>query len=190
MCADRLQSVPARSLANEECPHFLYNPGPSWTRPTPPATSSAGSTNVGKLPEHSHPPVTARPIASCCRRRTSPARCTWAMPSSTRSWTRSRAGIACAALPRCGSRAPITPASPPRWWWSASSPRKASIDAISGAKNSSSASGSGRRSPAAPSPARCGASAPRSTGRATGSPWIRTCRARSRKSSCACTTMA
>ncbi len=29
---------------------FPYNPGPSWTRPTPPATSSAASTIVGKLP--------------------------------------------------------------------------------------------------------------------------------------------
>ena len=40
---------------------------------------------------------------------------------------------------------------------------------------SSSASGSGRRSPAAPSPASCAASAPRSTGRASASPWTRAC---------------
>ena len=42
-------------------------------------------------------------------------------------------------------------------------------------------------SPAAPSRARCAASAPRWTGRATSSRWTRTCRARSPRCSCACT---
>src|SRR4029079_3963703 len=46
-----------------------YNPRPSWTRPIIPATSSAGHTNVGNLPEHSRL-VKASPTASCCRRRT------------------------------------------------------------------------------------------------------------------------
>ena len=48
--------------------------------------------------------------------------------------------------------------------------------ARSGARSSSSASGSGRRNRAAPSPASCAASAPRSTGRASASPWTTACR--------------
>jgi hypothetical protein len=167
------------------CP---YNPGPSWTRPIPPATSKAGSTSVGNLPELSRQAVTVSRTASCCRRRTSPARCTWAMPSSTRSWTRSRAGIACAAARHCGSRAPITPASPRKWWWSASLQPRANIASTWAAKNSSSGSGPGRPSPAAPSRGRCDASVPRWTGHATSSRWIPSCRAPSPKCSCGCTT--
>ena len=46
---------------------------------------------------------------------------------------------------------------------------------------SRSESGNGRRNPATPSPARCAAWAPRSTGRASASPWTRACRTRSRE---------
>ena len=54
------------------------------------------------------------------RRPTSPARCTWATCWTTPSWTPPPAGIACAATTPSGCPAPITPASPPRWWWNAS----------------------------------------------------------------------
>ena len=57
---------------------------------------------------------------------------------------------ACAARRRCGCRAPTTPASPPRWWSSASwPPRATSAAATWAARPSSRGSGSGRRSPAA-----------------------------------------
>ena len=66
-------------------------------------------------------PSAPRPslIASSFRRRTSPARCIWAMRSTTPCRTFSAASSACAARTCCGSRAPITPASPRRWWSSA-----------------------------------------------------------------------
>ena len=95
-----------------------------------------------------------------CRRRTSPARCTWATRSSTRSWTRSRAGTACAATRRCGSRAPITPASPRRWWSSASSTREGKHRTRPRPRGIRRARlGVEGASPAAPSRARCAASA-------------------------------
>ncbi len=50
-----------------------------------------------------------------------------------------------AATTRSGCPAPTTPASPRRWWSSANSPKKASIAATWAARNSKSASGSGRR---------------------------------------------
>ncbi len=90
-----------------------------------------------------------------------------------------RAITACAATQRCGSRAPTTPASPRRWWSSASSNARGRAAAPTwAAKHSSSASGSGRNSPAAPSRGRCAGSATPSTGRASASPWTRACRAR------------
>ena len=61
-----------------------------------------------------------RPTASCCRRPTSPAACTWATRSTTRSRTRWSGSTACAATTCSGSPAPTMPASPPRWWSSAS----------------------------------------------------------------------
>ena len=63
-------------------------------------------------------------LASSSRRRTSPAACTWATPSSTRSWTPSPAASACRATRRSGCPAWTTPASRPRTWSSASSPRE------------------------------------------------------------------
>ena len=61
------------------------------------------------------------PSPSSSRRRTSPARCTWAMRSTTRCRTSWSASSACAARTCCGSRAWTMPASPRRWWSSASS---------------------------------------------------------------------
>ena len=65
-----------------------------------------------------------RTTRSRSRRRTSPACCTWATRSTTRSRTAWPAITACAGGARNGSSAPTTPASPPRPRWSArSSPR-------------------------------------------------------------------
>ena len=66
-------------------------------------------------------------------------------------------------------------------------PPKARRATTSAARRSSSASGSGRSSPAARSRARCAGSAPRSTGRATASRWTKACRAPCTRCSCACT---
>ena len=75
----------------------------------------------------------------------------WATRSPSRSRTSSSAITGCADATRCGSPAPITPASPRRWWWSVSSPRSSPIARSSAARPSSSASGAGRRNRAAAS---------------------------------------
>ena len=117
-------------------------------------------------------------FASSFRRPTSPARCIWAMRSTTRSRTCSCASSACAAATCSGSPAPTTPASPPRWWSSASSWNARSLaGARSAARNSSKRCGRGRRNRAAPSPPSSSASAPPATGRASASPWTRGSRA-------------
>ena len=86
----------------------------------------------------------------------------------------------------CGRRAPTTPASPPRWWWSASCNAEGKTRHDSAARPSSSACGNGTSTPAAPSPASCDAWAPRWTGAASASPWTRVCPRPSRRCSCAC----
>ena len=117
------------------------------------------------------------PIASSSRRPTSPAPCTWGMRSTIRCRTCCAGSSACAAATCCGSPEPITPASPPRWWssassWSARSPPAAPW----AARNSSSGCGSGRPSPAASSSTSSSGSAPPATGRASASPWTRASR--------------
>ena len=130
-------------------------------------------------PEPAGPdPRTAR---SRSRRRTSPARCTWATRSTARSRTRWSAGTGCTASARSGSSAPTTPASPPRRRSRGCCARRARAARSSAARRSSSASGSGASSTAARSsssssasarPATTSPSASRST-RATSGPCSR-----------------
>ena len=61
------------------------------------------------------------PSPSSCRRRTSPARCTSAMRSTIRCRTSSSATRGCRARTACGWSAWTMPASPRRWWSSATS---------------------------------------------------------------------
>ena len=81
------------------------------------------------------------PTSSRCRRPTSRRSSTPVTVSTTRCRTSSSASSGCAAAAHSGCRAPITPASPPRTWWSASSPRKGSPASTSAARRSSSGCG-------------------------------------------------
>src|SRR4029079_1011693 len=74
------------------------------------------------------------------------------MRSTTRCRTFCAGSSACAAGTCSGSRAPTMPASRPRWWSSVSSWSAKNLAAAKwGGRSSSSASGSGRQSPAGPS---------------------------------------
>ena len=150
---------------------------PSWTRPTPRATSKPGSTNVGKLPARS-PPRRRRTLlhhAAAAERHRHAAHGPRvpAHPDghadALAPHARRRDAVAAGHGPRGhrdadGRRAPArrgrqTPPRPrPR------SVRRARVE-VEGAN------------PAARSRARCAGSAPRSTGRATSSRWIPTSRA-------------
>jgi len=79
------------------------------------------------------------------------------------------------------------PASPPRTWWNASSPPRAVPGRPSGARPSSSGSGSGARNTAEKFSIRSSVSAPRSIGAENASPWTRACPGRCAKCSCAST---
>ena len=93
------------------CP--TSNPQPATTRPR----WSRGSSRSGWNPGCFTPTPRARrrrTTRSRSRRPTSPACCTWATRSTTRSRTPWPAITGCAAGGRSGSSAPTTPASPPR----------------------------------------------------------------------------
>src|SRR5579871_6858536 len=102
-----------------------------------PPPNVTGSLHIGHMLEHAEIDVTIRwhrmrgdntlwrrGARECCRR--------------------ASAGIACAATTLSGSPAPITPASPPKWWSSANSPKRVSTAARWGARNSWSVFGNGR----------------------------------------------
>ena len=73
----------------------------------------------------------------------------------------------------CGRWGPTTPGSRPRWWSSASSRPRARTGGRSAARRSSSGCGTGPASRAGPSGASFAGSAPPSTGRRNGSPWMK-----------------
>jgi hypothetical protein len=117
-----------------------------------PARSSRSGTPAGKPAATSSRRAMASPTASCCRRRTSPARCTWAMRSSTPimdALIRYQRMRGFDTLWQVGTdHAGIATQNGGR----ASSPPKARRATTSAAKRSSNACGSGRKNPAAPSP--------------------------------------
>ena len=91
-------------------------------RPSTPPRSRRTGMRIGKRTACSAPsaPTPSRSPSST-RRPTSPAACTSATRSTTRCRTWWSATSGCAARMRCGWSAPTTPASPRRWWSSASS---------------------------------------------------------------------
>ena len=88
------------------------------------------------------------------------------------------AGAAGGPERRCGFRAPTTPASRPRPWWSGSCASRSRPGATSAGKSSSSGSGPGGRRKATSSWSSCGAWAAPATGTAPSSPWTRCTRGR------------
>ena len=137
-------------------------------------------------PEEPRGPVAARrvsPTSSRCPRRTSRRSSTPVTVSTTRSRTSSSASSGCEAAARSGCRAPTTPASRPRTWWSGSSPRRDSPGSTSGARPSWSGSGPtwGRPAPGFCSSSRRSAAPP--TGRARTSRSTRISRGRCARSS-------
>ena len=139
------------------------------------ATSRSACTRCGRRTGTSSRPIPPRasPSRSPCPRPTSPERCTWDTRCSSRFRTSWRATRACATVPRCGSRAPTTPASRRSWWWRGRSKRMGSLARASVERSSSEGPGSGRRSTAGASVTRSGVWARRATGPASVSPWTR-----------------
>ena len=143
---------------------------PKWKEGSTPNGSPVASSSLAASPR---PSLTQ----SSFRRRTSPARSTWAMPSTIRFRTFSSASSGCGAATRSGSPAPTMPASPPRWWSSACSRRRIGPTAGPWAvRPSSSASGPGRRNRAAPFPSSSVVLAPPAIGAVSASRWTRACR--------------
>ena len=114
-----------------------YGPADSWTRPTSPTPSKPPWYQNWEANNYFAPQGSGEPYTIMIRRRTSPAACTWATASTTRSWTAWSASAACRAATPCGSRAPTTRASPRRWWSSASWPPRASAATTWAARSSS-----------------------------------------------------